>query len=409
VEKRRVVISGIGAVSPFGWDFAALQSGLEKGECPVSALTEADMISGIDVRIGGKAPAFDAKSISREYRRTMSPMGVMAFVAAAEALRHAGINPATPLAEEYRDMGVCIASTTVSPGTLEAFFSTYVTLKNVESVRSTVFFKGMNHAVSSNIGAALGLAGRNISPAAACAGSLQAVGLSYEYIVFGKTDIMLAGGVDEFHPLLTATFDRIGAASHSREPATASRPFDRSRDGLVCSEGAGIFVLEEYTHAVARQARILAEVVGFATNASPSSLVFPDTHAIRHCMEEALTDARMDAADIDIVNAHATATESGDIAEGQAIGRVFGKKPLVNSLKGHMGHCMAASGTLELGAVIGAASRGFIHGTKNLDDIDERCGAINLVQAAAKSAARTILKNSFGLGGVNATLVVKIV
>jgi 3-oxoacyl-[acyl-carrier-protein] synthase II len=361
------------------------------------------------VRVGGKVPAFDPKIIPREYRRTMSPMGVMAFVAACEALKNAGIEPATPLNEKYRDMGVCIASTTISPSTLEDFFTTYVTLKNVESVRSTVFFKGMSHAVSSNIGAALGLTGRCVAPAAACAGSLQALGLSCEYIEFGKADMMLAGGVDEFHPLLTATFDRIGAASHSREPAGASRPFDRGRDGLVCSEGAGIFVLEEYGHARARQARIIAEVTGFSTVASPTSPVFPDTLAIQRCMERALAEAKMDSAGIDIINAHATATESGDIAEGQAIYRLFGSRPLVNSLKGYMGHCMAASGALELGAVIEAANRGFMHGTMNLDNVDERCGAINLARAATKCAGRVILKNSFGLGGINASLVVKIV
>jgi 3-oxoacyl-[acyl-carrier-protein] synthase II len=408
MEKRRVVITGIGAVSPFGWEFAALLNGLENRLCPVSVLEKAALIDGVDVRVGGKVPAFDPKAISREYRRTMSPMGVMAFVAASEALRNAGIEPETPLDEKYRGMGVCIASTTISPSTLEDFFTTYVTLKNVESVRSTVFFKGMNHAVSSNISAALGLTGRCIAPAAACAGSLQALGLAFEYIAFGRSELMLAGGVDEFHPLLTATFDRIGAASHSREPSSASRPFDSGRDGLVCSEGAGIFVLEEYEHARARQARVIAEIAGFSTGASPAGLVFPDTLAIERCMEQALEDAQLDGADIDLVNAHATATELGDIAEGQAIGRLFGARPLVNSLKGYMGHCMAASGALELGAVLSAAGRGFAHGTMNLENIDKRCGGINLVRDAAKCSARIILKNSFGLGGVNASLIARI-
>lgn len=408
MHKRRVVITGIGAVSPFGWGMEPLLAGLAEQKCSLSCLPKTEFIEGMQVKIRGTAPAFNEKLIPREHRRAMSHMGIMGYMAASEALRNAGIEPSTPLAEEYRGMGSCISSTTVSPNTLESFFAQYLENKSVEIIRSTVFFKIMGHAVPSNLNITFGLSGRCISPAAACASALQSVGLSYEYIAFGKAQMMLCGGVEEYHPLLSATFDRIGAASHSLVPGDASRPFDKNRDGIVCSEGAGLFVLEEYEHAKARGAQILAEIIGFGTNTAPSSIVFPDSDAIAECMRLALDDAGILPAEISLVNAHATATEYGDIAEGLAIEKLFGGNTPVNSLKGYMGHCMAASGTLELGAVMTAARNGLVHGTKNLHKPDSRCGKLLLDSAHTKRDVSCILKNSFGLGGVNASLIVKI-
>lgn len=408
MHKRRVVITGLGAVSPFGWGLSALTSGLEKGECALSLLSESDSIEGIKVRVRGAAPYFDIKAIAREHRRAMSHMGIMAFVAASEALRQAGIAPTTPLDAPYRNMGSSIASTTVSPNTLESFFATYLTKKQLDTVKSTVFFKVMSHAVPSTLNVTFGLSGRCLAPAAACASALQAIGLAYETIAFGRADLMLGGGAEEYHVLLSATFDRIGAASHSTLPQGASRPFDLNRDGIVCSEGAGIVVLEEYQHAIARGAHILAEIVGFGTNTSPTSIVFPDENSIENCMRQALDDAALAPDAIDLVNAHATATTSGDIAEGQAIERVFGKHTPVNSLKGYFGHCMAASGSLELMAVIDAARKGFIHGTHNLASSDPRCGELMLDSKHKNKEVAFLLKNSFGLGGANASLVVKL-
>ncbi|MDL2306848.1 beta-ketoacyl-[acyl-carrier-protein] synthase family protein [Desulfovibrio sp. OttesenSCG-928-C06] len=407
MRKRRVVITGIGAVSPFGWDLPCMAAGMEEGNCALSLLPESARLDGMQVKVCGVAPEFNSKSIPREHRRAMSHMGIMAYVAASEALRTAGITPDTPLAEAYRGMGSCIASTTVSPNTLEDFFRQYLGGK-MDTVRSTVFFKVMGHAVPSNINVTFGLSGRCISPAAACASGLQAIGLAYEQIAFGRAGMMLCGGVEEYHALLSATFDRIGAASHNASPDLAARPFDSGRDGIVCGEGAGIFLLEEYESARERGANIIAEIAGFGTNTAPSSIVFPDSGAIEGCMRMALEDAAIAPEEVQLVNAHATATESGDIAEGLAIERLFGSHTPVNSLKGYMGHCMAASGSLELAAAITAARDGFVHGTRNLTDIDPRCGKLMLDAEHKKSQVSCLLKNSFGLGGVNASLVVKL-
>lgn len=408
MRKRRVVITGMGAVSPYGWGLAPLLDGLLAGRSSLSLLPEAEFIGGMRVLVRGVAPEFDSRSIAREHRRAMSHMGVMGFVAAGEALRAAGITPSTPLDENFRSMGACIAATTVSPHTLEDFFSQYLNGKSVENTRSTVFFKVMGHAVPSNLSVTFGLTGRCLAPAAACATALQSVGLGYESIAFGRAGMMLCGGVEEYHALLSATFDRIGAASHSPDPERASRPFDRTRDGIVCGEGAGIFLLEEYEQARERGAEIIAEILGFGSNTAPSSIVFPDSAAIESCMRLALDDANLAAEDIQLVNAHATATEFGDIAEGQAIGKLFGSRVAVNSLKGYLGHCMAASGTLELAAVIDAARAGLVHGTKNLDEPDPRCGNLLLDSEHKSRQVLCLIKNNFGLGGVNASLVVRV-
>lgn len=406
MRKRRVVISGIGAVSPYGWSLDLLLEGLRSRSCALSLLRPDESISGMQAKLCGRAPEFDEKSIPREYRRAMSRMAIMGFVAASEALAQAGIEPSLPLAEPFRELGVYVSSTLPSTNVLEHFFGQYLGPSGVDTVRSTVFFKAMGHGAASSLCVAFGLSGRCLAPAAACASSLQAIGLAYESIAFGRAEMLLAGGVEEFHPLLPATFDKIGAASHCPEPENASRPFDTGRDGIVCGEGAGLMLLESYESALSRGAPVLAEITGFASNTSPGSIAFPDNNAIENCMRAAMADAGLTAGGVDMLSAHATATEAGDIAEGRAIERIFKAAVPVNSLKGYMGHTMAASGALELAAAICAARSGFMHGTRNLDEPDPRCGNIRLRAEHQEFKVRTILKNSFGLGGVNASLLV---
>ncbi|MDL2285768.1 beta-ketoacyl-[acyl-carrier-protein] synthase family protein [Desulfovibrio sp. OttesenSCG-928-F07] len=407
MAKRKVVITGMGAVSPFGWNSSLMVDGMLANACALVLMNENDQIEGMQAKVAGKAPYFDAKIIPREHRRSMSHMSIMALVAANEALEQAGIKPGLPLAPEYCAMGSSIASTISSANALEDFFSGYLISKDVTQVRSTVFFKVMSHAVPSNLSVSLGLTGRCLSPSSACAGGLQALGMAYESILAGREKRMICGGAEEFHGLFPATFDRLGAATHNPDPDTAAKPFDATRDGIVCSEGAGVFVLEDAEAAAERGAEPIAEVLGFHTNSSPLSIVSPDTDSIVRCMNGALIDAGLKPADISLVNAHATSTEHGDIAEGNAIAQLFGNKIAVNSLKGYMGHTMAASGAVELIATLKAAKRGKALGTRNLTSLDPRCGDINVFAASTAFGGDLMLKNSFGLGGVNASLVLK--
>jgi len=276
-------------------------------------------------------------------------------------------------------------------------------------VKSTVFFQIMNHSCASNVAQTLNVTGRILAPSAACATGCQAVGYAYEMIAFGKQDQMLCGGADEFHPLTVATFDIINAASsqYNDRPQETPRPFDVARDGIVCGEGAGILLLESLESAKARGADILAEVIGFATTADPSNIANPDAASIRFCMEKALIDAGVGPGEIDYVNAHATGTDQGDLAESQAIFEIFGSQVPVSSLKGHLSHTMAASGSLEIIATVGMINRGVLIPTRNLYSVDPRCEKVRHLVASEKMPIRLAVKNNFALGGVNSSVVLR--
>lgn len=276
-------------------------------------------------------------------------------------------------------------------------------------MKSTVFFKIMNHSCAANVSQVLGITGRILSPSAACSTGCQAIGYGYEMIAFGKQDFMLCGGADEFHVLTAATFDIMNAASvnFNDRPHQTPRPFDRDRDGVVCAEGSGILLLESLDSARNRGAQILAEVIGFATVSDPSNIANPDAASIERCMRLALEDAGVAAKEIDYVNAHATATEQGDIAESEAIYKLFGDNPPVSSFKGHLGHAMAASGALEMVAVVGMLKRTCLIPTLNLENIDPKCNQIKHVRNLTDAALKTVVKNNFALGGVNSSLVLR--
>jgi 3-oxoacyl-[acyl-carrier-protein] synthase II len=276
-------------------------------------------------------------------------------------------------------------------------------------MKSTVFFKIMNHSCAANVSQILGITGRTLSPSAACSTGCQAVGYGYEMIAFGKQDFMLCGGTDEYHPLFTGTFDVLNAASvkFNDQPSRTPRPFDRDRDGVVCSEGSGILLLESLDSARRRGANIHCEIIGFTTVSDPSNIANPDKTSIKRCMQLALNDANIEPEEIDYINAHATATIRGDIAESEAISELFGNDTPVSSFKGHLGHTMAASGALELAALVDMMKRGCLIPTLNLEKIDDACGNIRHICRLEKSSIKTAIKNNFALGGINSSLVIR--
>ncbi len=202
---------------------------------------------------------------------------------------------------------------------MEGFFADYMTDRSVERMSSTLFFQIMNHSCAANVAQVLGITGRVLAPSSACATGGQAVGLGYETIALGRQELMLCGGADEFHALTAATFDIMNAAStrFNDAPRMTPRPFDRDRDGVVCAEGAGILLLESLDSACSRGARILAEILGFATVTDPTSIANPHPDAIEKCMRLALADAGVAPPEIDYVNAHATATRAGRPGRGR--------------------------------------------------------------------------------------------
>ena len=404
MRMKRVVVTGMGAVSPFGRGVPSLVDGLTSGRSAVKRIEVLKEVLGLRSLVGAVVPGVDGKEIPRKFRRSMSPMSIFATLAAQEAMSAAALGEDIPGCGR---LGVSIGSTIGSPVTSQAFFEQFIKERSVEQMKSTAFFQMMNHSCAANVAQTLGVRGRILAPSAACATGCQAVGFAYEMIASDKQDYMLCGGADELHPLTTATFDLINAASthYNDTPESTPRPFDKERDGVVCSEGAACLLLESLDSALARNAPIQAEILGFATVSDTSNIANPDPAAIRLCMKMALDDARRTPGEIDYVNAHATGTEQGDIAESEAIAALLGSDVPVSSLKGHFGHSMAASGSLEMVAAIMMMTDGRIFPTMNLETVDERCSGIRHVQKLEERRIDMILKNNFALGGVNACMV----
>lgn len=403
---RRVVITGMGSISPFGQGVDLLNESLACGKSGIVKVPELESTEGLNSHVAGIVPDIDPMEIPRKYRRSMSMMSIYSVLACQEALNMAQL-PSECLVNE--NMGVVIGSTIDSINTFEDFFKDYLVRKNMEQMRSTIFFKLMNHSCAFNVSQVMGINGRVIAPSAACSTGCQAVGIGYETISFGKQDYMLCGGSDEFHPLTTYTFNLINAAStgFNSSPSRTPRPFDRDRDGIVCSEGCGILLLESLESAEERGADILAEIVGFASTANPLNIANPSAESMVACMKKVLSDCEINPRHIDYVNAHATATVQGDIEESKAIYEVCGGSVPVSSLKGHLGHTMAACGSLEIIATINMIRKNKIIPTLNLENIDDLCDSINLFQDVEERPVKYVLKNNFALGGVNSSIVLR--
>ena len=403
---KRVVITGVGVVSPFGRGVESLMDGLLAGRSGVVRVPALGEITGMRTRVAALATGVDPLEIPRKFRRSMSNMSVFATLASRDAAAMGGLS-----AEQLGGgrLGVSIGSTTGSPQTMEEFFKDFGVDHSLERMKSTLFFHIMNHSCASNVAQTLGVTGRILAPAAACSTSCHAVGYAAEMIGLGKQDYMLCGGADEFHPLTSGTFDIMNAASlaFNDAPSSTPRPFDRDRDGIVCGEGSGILLLESLESALGRGAEILAEITGFATNSDPGSIANPNAACIADCMRLALADAGLEPCQVDYVNAHATATEQGDIAECTAIAGVFGSQTPTSSLKGHLGHAMAASGTLELAACIEMIRRGVLVPTLNLDNVDPLCAKVLHPKGVGRLRVDTVVKNNFALGGVNSSIILR--
>jgi 3-oxoacyl-[acyl-carrier-protein] synthase II len=406
MSLNRVVVTGMGAVSPFGSGVDTLYAALRGGVSGVRRHPPLEAVTGLRCGIAGIVPGVDARQIPRKFRRSMSPMSVYSVLASQEAMAMGQVSPEQCQSDQT---GVIIGTTVSSPQTHQDFFADYLSDLSIERVKSSLFFKIMGHSCAANVAQAMGIRGRVMAPAAACATSVQALGLGYEAIALGRQTMMLCGGAEELHPLTVAIFDIINAAStgYNADPGRAPRPFDIRRDGTVCSEGCGIVLLESLDSALARNAPVFGEIIGFAATSDTSNISTPDPGRIEQCMRLALADAGLEPDQADYINAHATATQVGDPAECQAIERVFGQQVRVSSLKGHLGHSLAASGALETIATLCMMRDNLCLPTLNLDQPADDCAMIRHVKAIEPCRINVAVKNNFALGGINASLVVR--
>lgn len=406
MSLKRVVITGLGTVSPFGPGVPRLFEALLAGESAIRYHAPLDDVQGLSPRVAGLVRNVDSRDIPRKIRRSMSAMSIYALLAAQEALVQGAVDEGLRTGGR---LGIALGSTVGSVDTMEEFFTQYLGTRSVEQIKSMLFFRIMGHSCAANVAQALNITGRTVAPSAACSTGCQAVALGYEAIALGRQDLMLCGGADEFHPLTAATFDIMQAAStgFNDRPELTPRPFDRDRDGVVCSEGAGVLLLESLDSARARGADILAEVAGCASTSDATSIASPDPAPVRLCMELALQDAHMTPTDIDYVNAHATGTLQGDIAESTAIADLFGPDIPVSSLKGHLGHTMAACGAVELAACVEMMRSATLIPTRNLDNPAPECSRVRLLRTVVRQPVSALIKNNFALGGVNCSVIVR--
>ena len=404
--RRRVVLTGMGTVSPFGYGSDVLFDALLDGRSSVRSMDSWDEYEGLRSHVAAPCDIRGEKDIPRKARRSMSPMGIMAAQAADMALSMSGLPSDIVVSGRC---GCVVGSTMGSAKITNEAFELVLPGKDFSKVTSMMFFKTMAHSCSANLAGYLGLKGMVLATSAACASGLQAIGTGFDMIRLGRQDAMLCGGAEEIHPTVTGIFDLLYAAStaYNEEPSKTPRPFDAERDGLVCGEGAGILLLESLESAKARGAEILAEILGYETTASGDHVGQSSPEAMTRCVKGALRDAGTAPEEVDYVNAHATATLQGDAAEAEAIRRVFGAAVPVSSLKGHIGHTLGASGALELVASVEMIRRNAIVPTLNLEEVAADCAGINLPKEPLLDARlRRVVKNSFAFGGVNASIVV---
>jgi 3-oxoacyl-[acyl-carrier-protein] synthase II len=403
---RRVVITGLGILSPIGNTREEIKKSFYDKKSGIEYIPKWEKIKGLKSRIAGTIKNFDEKVLDRKMRRSMGKVAVFSTYTAMKAIEDSCISE--DLLKSGR-LGVASSSTIGSPQAYEDFFYEIFRTSSIEEITSMTFLKIMNHTTAANIAVNFGITGRVFSPSSACTSSSQSIGMSYEMIKFGIQDVMLAGGAEEVHHTTAATFDILNAASsnYNMSPWLSPKPFDKNRDGIVVGEGGGTVVLEELEHAKKRGAKILGEIIGFSSLSDGSHMSTPAREGMVKTMVEALNNAGIKAGDVDYINAHATATQLGDIAEAGATSEVFGNKTPVSATKSFTGHTLGACGVHELIYSLLMLEDDTMYPTINLVEIDPECTGINIIRENTGKKLKTIITNNFAFGGINTSIILK--
>ncbi len=403
---RRVVITGMGIWSCIGTNIDEVKDSLYSGKSGIGVEPER-LEYGFQSPLTGVVPKPQLKGlIDRHLRRGLSEEAEYAFMASTQALGMSGIDDAYL---DNNEIGCIFGNDSSAKPVIEAEKIMQET-KDTELLGQSFIFQAMNSTVNMNISTIFRLKGINFTVSAACASGSHSIGLAYLFIKNGLQDVILCGGAQETNFYSMASFDALGAFSKNySDPAKASRPFDKDRDGLVPSGGAAALVLEEYEHAVARGAKILAEVVGYGFSSNGTKVISqPSSDGCTRAMMRALEDAGMKASDIDYVNAHATGTRQGDSCESEALSNIFrGEHALISSTKSMTGHECWMAGASEVVYSLVMMRDGFVAPNINFENGDEFSQGLNIARTTVETPVNTVLSNSFGFGGTNSALVLK--
>ena len=409
MEKRRVVITGLGIVSPVGSTVASAWDSICNGRSGIRTITKLD-VSAFPCRIGGEVVDFNPEDfMAPKDVRKFDPFVPMGFAASQQAIKDSAFEVTD---ENSSRIGVVIGAGIGGLSTIEENTAKWLEAKSPRKI-SPFFIPGsIINAAAGQVSIHYKLRGPNLAIVTACTTSTHSIGIAGRTIQYGDADIMIAGGAEmAFTPLGLGSFGQARALSmRNDEPERASRPWDKDRDGFVMSEGAGAVVLEEYEHAKARGAKIYAEFVGFGMSADAHHITAPpeDGEGARLAMVNAVRDARLEPSEIDYINAHATSTDLGDRAETIAIKRAFGdhaRRLAISSTKSMTGHLLGAAGAVEAIFSILAIRDNVLPPTINLENPDSECDLEYVPNTARKATVRTALSNSFGFGGTTGSLV----
>jgi 3-oxoacyl-[acyl-carrier-protein] synthase II len=407
LENRRVVVTGLGAVTPVGNSTEEYWAALMQGKSGIGPITKFDA-KNLPTRIAGEIKNFDPlKWLDKKEARRLDPYLKYAIASAALAVEDAALN--VEKVERTR-FGVLVGS---GIGGITTLLESHKDLLEQGPDRVSPFFIPMLiiNMASGLISMRYGAKGPNSAVVTACATGNHAIGDAFEIIQRNDADVMIAGGAEAIVTELTfAGFCQMKAMStRNDEPLRASRPFDADRDGFVCSEGAGLLILESLEHAAKRDARIYAEVVGYGMTSDAHHMTAPDPEGdgAARCMAEALRDAALAPTEVGYINAHGTSTPYNDKFETMAIKRVFGAhamKLAVSSTKSMIGHLLGAAGGVEAIATILAIYHGVLPPTTNYETPDPECDLDYVPNQARKQEVEAALSNAFGFGGTNSTL-----
>ena len=397
---RRVVVTGMGLVSCLGNTLESVSTSLREaisGICHVPEYAEL----GLRSRVAG-VPHIDLEAtIDRKLKRFMGDAAAYAYVAMRLAIAHAGLGE-----EQVRNIrsGVIAGSGGGSPQ-WQIETAELLHKKGVRRIGPYMVPRTMCSTVSATLATAFGILGLSYSISAACATSAHCIGAGADLIRHGAQDVMFVGGGEELHWGMTSMFDAMGALStgHNDHPARASRPYDVDRDGFVIAAGGGMLVLEEYEHAKARGAQIHAELVGYGVTSDGADMVAPTGEGAVRCMHMAMAGITRP---VDYVNTHGTATPLGDIVELEALREVFAADvPPLSSTKALSGHSLGAASVHEAIYSLIMLKEGFVAGSAHIDNLDPRAEGFPIVRESRDAKLATVMSNSFGFGGTNASLV----
>ncbi len=399
---KRVVITGLGLVSCLGNDRATVASALRDSRSGIRAMPEYAEL-GFRSQVGGQ-PHIDLDArIDRKQRRFMGDASAFAYVSMADAIADAGLT-----AESIADPRIgLIAGSGGGSCANQVEAADLLRAKGVRRVGPYMVTRTMCSTVSANLATGFGIRGLNFSISSACATSAHCIGAAMEQIQLGKQDIVFAGGGEELHWSQSMLFDAMGALSshYNDTPTRASRAYDADRDGFVIAGGGGMVVVEDLEHAQRRGARILAEIVGYGATSDGADMVAPSGEGAARCMRQALATAD---GKLDYLNTHGTSTPVGDLAELGAMREVFGADiPPFSSTKSLSGHSLGAAGVHEAIYCLLMMDQGFIAGSANIENLDPAAEGFPVVRQSRDAQLDTVMSNSFGFGGTNASLVLR--